>query len=73
MCHINFDSMSRLSTTSLIPNFTIGKGFKYHSCAQSKQPPHKAVEERHLTPLELIHYDLYEMNVVLKKGGRGTS
>jgi len=37
---------------------------------QSKQPqkPHKAAEETHLAPLELIHYDLCEMNGVLTKG-----
>ena len=39
---------------------------------QSKQPrkPHKAAEERHLAPLELIHSDLCEMNGVLTKGGK---
>jgi hypothetical protein len=72
LCHINFGSMSRLATMSLIPNITIVKGSKCHSCVQSKQPrkPHKAVEERHLAPLELIHYDLCEMNGVLTKGGK---
>jgi hypothetical protein len=70
LCHINFGSMSRLSTVSLIPNITKVKGSKCHSCVQSKQPrkPHKAAEERHLTPLELIHSDLCEMNGVLTKG-----
>jgi hypothetical protein len=39
---------------------------------QSKQSrkPHKAVEERHLAPLELIHYDICEMNGVLIEGGQ---
>jgi transposase InsO family protein len=39
---------------------------------QSKQPqkPHKAVEQRHLAPLELIHSDIYEMNGVLIEGGQ---
>jgi transposase InsO family protein len=39
---------------------------------ESKQPqkPHKAVEERNLAPLELIYYDLCEMNGVLTKGGK---
>jgi hypothetical protein len=32
LCHINFGSMSRLSTMSLIPNITIVKGSKRHSC-----------------------------------------
>ena len=56
----------------LIPNFTIAKNSKCHSCVQSKQPrkPHKAVEERNLAPLELIHSDLCEMNGVLTKGGK---
>jgi hypothetical protein len=72
LCHINFGFMSRLSTMSLIPNITIVKDSKCHSCVLSKQPrkPHKAAEERHLAPLELIHSDLCEMNVVLTKGGK---
>jgi transposase InsO family protein len=37
---------------------------------QSKQPqkPHKAAEERHLTPLELIQSDIYKMNGVWTEG-----
>ena len=56
----------------LILNLTIAKGSKCHSCVQSKQPrkPHKAVQERNLAPLELIHSDLCEMNGVLKKRGK---
>ena len=38
LCHVNFGLMSRLSSMSLIPNFTIAKGSKCHSCVQSKQP-----------------------------------
>jgi transposase InsO family protein len=39
---------------------------------QSKQPrkPHKAVEERYLAPLELVHSDICEMNDVLTEGGQ---
>ena len=72
LCHVNFGLMSRLSSMSLIPNFTIVKGSKCHSCVQSKQPrkPHKAAEERNLAPLVLIHSDLCEMNGVLTKGGK---
>jgi len=64
--------MSRLSSLCLIPKFTIAKRSKCHSCVQSKQPqkPHKAAEERHLAPLELIHSDLCDMNGVLTKGGK---
>jgi len=38
LCHINFGSMSRLSSLNLIPNFSIVKGSKCYSCVQSKQP-----------------------------------
>jgi hypothetical protein len=72
LCHLNFGSMFRLSTMSLIPNFSIVKGSKCHSCMQSKQPrkPHKVAEERHLAPLELVHSDICEMNGVLTEGGK---
>ena len=70
--HVNFGLISRLSSMSLIPNFTIVKGSKCHSWVQSKQPrkPHKTAEERNLAPLELIYSDLCEMNGVLTKGGK---
>jgi hypothetical protein len=70
LCHINFGSMSRLATMSLILNITIVKGSKCHSCVQSKQPrkTHKAAEERHLAPLELIHSDLCEDEWCVDKG-----
>ena len=72
LCHVNFGLMSRLSSMCLIPNLTVAKGSKCHSCVQSKQPrkPHKAAEERNLASLELIHSDLCEMNGVLTKGGK---
>jgi hypothetical protein len=62
--------MSRLSSLNLIPNLSIVKSSKCQSCVQSKQPqtPHKAAEERHLAPLELIHSDICEMNGVLTEG-----
>jgi hypothetical protein len=67
LCHLNFGSISRLSSLNLIPNLSIIKGSKCQSCVQFKRPqkPHKIVEERHLTPLELIHSDICEMNGVL--------
>jgi hypothetical protein len=72
LCHVNFGLMSHLSSLWLILDFTIAKGSKCHSCVQSKQPrkPHKAAEERYLTPLELIHSDLCEMNDLWTKGGK---
>jgi hypothetical protein len=33
LCHLNFGSMSRLFSLSLILNLSIVKGSKYHSCA----------------------------------------
>jgi hypothetical protein len=71
LCHLNFGSMSRLSSLNFIPNLSIVKGSKCQSCVQSKQPQktHKAAEERHLTPLELIYFDICEMNGVLIEGG----
>ena len=50
LCHINFGCMTRLANMSLIPNFTVVKGFKCHACVQAKQPrkPHKAAKERNL-------------------------
>jgi hypothetical protein len=72
LCHLNFGSMSRLSSLNLIPNLSIVKGSKCQSCVQFKQPrkPHKAAEDRHLAPLELIHSDICEMNSVLTEGGQ---
>jgi hypothetical protein len=70
LCHLNFGSMSGLSSLNLILNLSIIKGSKRQSCVQSKQPrkPHKAAEERHLPPLELIYSDICEMNGVLTDG-----
>jgi hypothetical protein len=71
LCHLNFGSISRLSGLNLVPNMSIVKGFKCQSYMQNKQPrkPHKAAKKRHLTPLELIHSSICEMNGVLTKGG----
>jgi hypothetical protein len=70
--NLNFGSMSRLSNLNLIPNLSIIKGSKCQSCVQSNQPRkhHKAAEERHLAPLELIHFDICEINSVLTDGGQ---
>jgi hypothetical protein len=66
LCHLNFGSMSQLSSLNLILNLSIVKGSKCQSYVQYKQPqkPHKAAKERHLAPLELIHYNICEMNGV---------
>ena len=76
LCHISFGVMSRLSSMSLVSNFTIAKGSKFHSCVQSKQPrkPHTVAEERNLAPLELIHSDLcaYMDDIVVKTKDKAT-
>jgi hypothetical protein len=38
LCHLNFGSMSRLSSLNLILDLSIVKGSKCQSCVQSKQP-----------------------------------
>jgi hypothetical protein len=38
LCHLNFGSMSRLSSLNLILNLSIVKCSKCQSCVQSKQP-----------------------------------
>jgi hypothetical protein len=57
---------------SLVPNFNTIKGSKCQACVQAKQPrkPHKAINERRTTLLELIHSNLCEMNGVLTKGDK---
>jgi transposase InsO family protein len=67
--HLNFGSLSRLSSLNFILNLSIVKCFKCQSYVKSKQPrkPHKTAEERHLTPL---HSDICEMNGVLTDGGK---
>jgi hypothetical protein len=72
LCHVNFGCLTRLAKMSLIPKFNHVKGSKWHACVQSKQTrkPHKVVEPINLTPLELVHSDLCEMNGVLTKGGK---
>jgi hypothetical protein len=64
--------MSLLSGTSLIPDFSVVKGSKCQAYVQVKQPgkPHKAIDERHMTLLELIHSEMCEMNGVLTKRGK---
>jgi len=71
-CHVNFGCLTRLANMNLILKLNLVKGSKCHVCVQSKQPrkPHKATEARNLTPLELIHFDLCEMNGELTKGSR---
>jgi hypothetical protein len=72
-CHIGFDTIARMSRLELIPKFNIVKGSKCQSCEQAKQPgkPFKSLEEkRNLTPLDVVHSDLCEMNGLLTRGGK---
>jgi hypothetical protein len=72
LCHINFGCMSRLVGLNLILKFDMVKSSKCHVCVEAKQPrkPYKAAVARELAPLELIHYDICEMNGELTKGGK---
>jgi hypothetical protein len=38
LCHLNFGSMSRLSSLNLIPNLSMTKGSKCQNRVQTKQP-----------------------------------
>ena len=72
-CHINFDTIARMSILEFIPKLEVVKGSKCQSCVQAKQPrkPFKGLEEkRDLAPLDLIHSDLCEMNGLLTRGGK---
>jgi hypothetical protein len=69
LCQLDFGSMSRLSSLNLILYLSIVEGSKCQSCVQSKRKPHKAAEDRHLAPLELVHSDICEINGVLTVGG----
>jgi hypothetical protein len=68
----HFGCVLRLTNLNLIPKFDLVKGSKCQVCVQSKQPrkPRKVAEARNLTPLDLIHSDLCEMNKILNKGGK---
>jgi hypothetical protein len=72
LCHINFGCIARLAGLNLISKFDLVKNSKYHVCVELKQPrkPHKAAAARNLAPLELIYFDLCEMNGELTKGGK---
>jgi hypothetical protein len=70
--HVNFSCLMRLANLNLIPKINVVKSSKCHVCVQSKEPhkPHKAAEARNLTPLELVHSDLCEINGDLTKDGK---
>jgi hypothetical protein len=69
---INFDHVIHLSKLNLISKILVVRRSKCQACVQSKQPhkPFKRVKEKSLVPLELIHSNLCEMNVILTKGGK---
>jgi transposase InsO family protein len=64
--------MSCLAGLNLIPKFDVVKSSKCHVCVEAKQSrkPHKADVARELAPLDLIHFDIYEMNEILTNGGK---
>ena len=72
LCHISFDCIIQLSRLNLIPKIYVVRRSKYHACVQTKQPrkPFKSVEDKNLTPLDLIHSDLCEMNGILTRAAK---
>jgi hypothetical protein len=61
-----------LSKLNSILKILVVRRSKCHACVQAKQPckPFKSVEEKSLAPLDLIHSDLCEMNVILTRAGK---
>jgi RIO-like serine/threonine protein kinase len=61
-----------ISKFKFILKFDLVKCSKCQVCVQSKQPrkTYKAAEARSLAPVDLIHSDLFEMNIILTKGGK---
>src|SRR6185503_1223096 len=47
-CHINFDTIARMSRLEFIPKLEVVKGSKCQSCVQAKQSqkPFKVLEEK---------------------------
>ena len=72
LCHINFNSIIRLSKLNLIMKIPVVRRSKCHACVQAKQPckPFNSMEEKSLAPLDLIHSDLCEMNGILTRAGK---
>jgi hypothetical protein len=72
LCHINFDRIIRLSKLNLILKIPVVRRSKCHACVQAKQPHKhfKSVEEKSLSPLDLIHSDLCEMNGILTRAAK---
>ena len=71
-CHTSYGCLMQLANLNLIPKFNLVNKSKCHVCVESKQPrePHKATEARNLSPLDLVHSDLCEINGILTKGGK---
>lgn len=62
-----FGSLMCLCNLNLISNFNLSKVLSMQSKQHRK--PHKTVDVRDLTPLELVRSDLFKMNIALTKGG----
>jgi hypothetical protein len=72
LCHISFDRIIQLSRLNLIPKIPVVRRSKCHACVQAKQPrkPFKSKEDKSLEPLDIIHSDLCEMNVILTRAAK---
>jgi hypothetical protein len=63
LCHIHFDRIIQLSKLNFILTIHVVRRSKCHGCVHAKQPrkPYKSVEDKGLTPLDLIHSDVAEL------------
>ena len=69
LCDIKFGCMSRLSSMSLIPNFSVIKGSICQACVQAttSYATQGCRWEAHNIIRTHIHYDICEVNGVLTK------
>ena len=69
--HVNYDTMRKLINMDLIPKFAIDSQHKCEACVEAKM--HRTSfhsVERSSEPLELVHTDVCDMNIVQTRGGK---
>ena len=69
--HVNYDTMRKLINMELIPKLTIDNQHKCEACVEAKlsRTSFHSIE-RSSEPLELIHTDVCDMNIVQSRGGK---
>ena len=69
--HVNYDTMRKLINMDLIPKFAIDSQHKCEACVEAKM--HRTSfhsVERSSEPLELVHTNVCDMNIVQTRGGK---